>query len=343
MAQMSALDDSPYAPLSRLPTSAVFLAAKAKSAHVFGLLPPSLPPFEALPVSAPRSYDPRMAYLTTVVSAWAYSDGQTMANQLAYYGLPNCSVREFSVVNDAMLVVAAAYFVRSEDGRVGVLAFRGTMPEDFINWLTDADTTLTNFHFGMVHTGFYRNVEPLWGGIADAIDDAMKPRSGGNGAPTLAPLENLYITGHSLGAAMAVIAAARIFSPDYLSWQPLVRGVYTYGQPSVGDEQFARHFSTRFELYRHVYRFDVVPHLPPADVGLFPHFGTEFYASEPSTNWQAVQPARTTQARLVTAAAAIALASFLARRLTILRSLRMRYSIEDHGPQGYIDASRASL
>ena len=169
MAQMSALDDSPYAPLSRLPTSAVFLAAKAKSTHVFGLLSPSLPPFDALPVSAPRSYDPRMAYLTTVVSAWAYSDGQTMANQLAYYGLPNCSVREFSVVNDAMLVVAAAYFVRSEDGRVGVLAFRGTMPEDFINWLTDADTTLTNFHFGMVHTGFYRNVEPLWGGIAVVI------------------------------------------------------------------------------------------------------------------------------------------------------------------------------
>jgi hypothetical protein len=343
MAQASAFDDSPSAQLSRLPTSAVFRATKAKSAHVFGLVPPSLPPFEALPTTAPRAYDPRVAYLTTVVSAWAYSDGQTMANQLAYYGLPNCTVREFSVVNDAMLVVAAAYFVRSEDGRVGVLAFRGTLPEDFINWLTDANTTLTNFHFGMVHTGFYRNVEPLWGRIADAVDDAMKPRPGGDGAPALAPLENLYITGHSLGAAMAVIAAARIFSPDYLSWQPLVRGVYTYGQPSVGDAQFARHFAPLFELYRHVYRYDVVPHLPPSDVGGFPHFGTEFFASDPSTNWQCVQPARTTQARLVTAAAAIALASFLARRLSVLRWLRLGYSIEDHGPQGYIDASRASL
>src|SRR5271165_4403952 len=84
----------------------------------FGLTPPSLQPFAALPAGAAKSYDPRIAYLTAVVSAWAYSDGQTMANQLAYYGLPRCSVREFTVVNDAMLVVAAAYLVRSEDGRV---------------------------------------------------------------------------------------------------------------------------------------------------------------------------------------------------------------------------------
>jgi hypothetical protein len=309
--------------------------------HNFGMTPPRLPPFQAVPTTAPKQYDRRVAYLAAVVSAWAYADAKTMAKQLPYYGLPKCTVREFQVVNDAMLVVAAAYFVRSQDGKVGVLAFRGTMPKDFINWLTDANTTLTNFNFGKVHTGFYQNVEPLWSDIADAIDKARRP-SQGPGGIDLAPLQNLYITGHSLGAAMAVVAAARIFSADYLDWQSLVRGVYTYGQPSVGDETFARHFEKQFELYRHVFRYDVVPHLPPSDTGSFPHFGTELY-SEGVSGWQAVQPPRTTQARLVTVAAIISFASFLSRRLLLLRSLKLRYSIEDHGPQGYVDASRASL
>lgn len=264
--EVNSLNEQPSTALLRPPSSGLFRAATPKPTHSFGLTPPSLQPFVPVPAAAPKLYDPRVAYLTTIVSAWAYSDGQTMVNQLPYYGLPNSSVREFTVVNGAMLLVAAAYFVRSEDGRIGVLAFRGTVPDDFLNWLTDANTTLTNFHFGRVHTGFYRNVEPLWRRIADAIDDAVAPKPAGG----LLPLENLYITGHSLGAAMAVIAAARIFTADYYPWQSLVRGVYTYGQPSVGDKIFCDHFERQFELYRHVYRTDVVPHMPPADVGLFP-------------------------------------------------------------------------
>jgi hypothetical protein len=322
-------------------TNGLSYTAPIKPVRTFGLTPPRLPAFEAVPATAPQMYDRRVAYLAAVVSSWAYADAKTMASQLAYYGLPECTVRELQVTNEAMLVVAAAYFVRSKDGRVGVLAFRGTMPSDFINWLTDANTSLTSFQYGKVHTGFYENLQPLWGEIANAIDEARKPRHGASDAGQ-APLENLYITGHSLGAAMAVIAAARIFSADYLDWQPLLRGVYTFGQPSVGDGTFARHFESLFPLYRHVYRYDVVPHLPPADVGDFPHFGTEFY-SDGALGWEANDPPLTTQCRLVTAAIAVSLASFLARRLTFLRSLKLRYSIEDHGPQGYMDVSRRSL
>jgi hypothetical protein len=239
-----------------------------------------------------------------------------------------------------MLVVAAAYLVRSEDGAAGVLAFRGTKPNDFINWLTDANTTLTKFQFGRVHAGFYANVQPLWGAIAEAIDNAIAGRPS-NGNAARGPLKNLYITGHSLGAAMAVIAAARIFSADYLEWQPYLRGVYTFGQPSVGDRVFAEHYEREFNLYRHVYRYDVVPHMPPLDVGIFPHFGTEFYSDGGA--WEAVQPPKTAQARAIAATLFVTTASFLSRRLIVLRSLNLRYSIEDHGPEGYMDASRANL
>src|SRR5262249_16276481 len=156
---------------------------------------------------------------------------------------------------------------------VGVLAFRGTEPSNFINWLTDANTVMRTFHYGSVHGGFFDNVEALWDGVAEVIDEAIQGKTirptNGDGQPEpVEPLQVLYVTGHSLGAAMAVVAAARIFSPDYRAWQPLVRGVYTFGQPMVGDAEFARKYGEQFGsfLYRHVFRHDVVPRLPPRAV-----------------------------------------------------------------------------
>jgi hypothetical protein len=310
--------------------------------YVFGMTPPALAPFRPAAVTDRKQYDPRIAYLTAVVSAWAYADGETMAAQLGYFGLPRCSVREFQVTNGAMLVVAAAYLVRSEDGKIGVLAFRGTVPDNFINWLTDANTSLKNFHYGNVHCGFYRNVEPLWNAIAGAIDAARQPDQGRiDGGPALQPLENLYITGHSLGAAMAVVAAARIFTPDYAPWQPLVRGVYTFGQPCVGDKAFCDHFSQEFELYRHVYAKDVVPHLPPSSIRGFCHFGTTFIGAPASDGWQQ-STAAPKLAPFFLWAMGSAMADYTARRLVRFQ-LPFPYSLEDHGPQGYLDTSRASL
>lgn len=295
------------------------------------------------PVAANAPYQPQIAYLNAVISGWAYSDADTLASQLPYYGLPECTVHEIQVVNRAMLVVAAAYFVRSADGRVGVLAFRGTVPDDFINWLTDANTHLRPFHgVGQVHTGFYQNVEPLWGQIVESLENALVPESdGGNGQTSLKPLENLYITGHSLGAAMAVIAAARIFTKDYRHLQSLVRGVYTYGQPAAGDHAFGEHYGRQFALYRHVYDCDVVPHLPPTSVGRFRHFGQEFYSTGDA--WKLTTPPRVKQIAFVTAAAASAMFDFVSRRVLLLRRLQLPYSLDDHGPTGYIDASRAGL
>jgi hypothetical protein len=317
-----------------------FKALDVQRTHYFGAVPPRIDHIEPVGARSTAEYDPTVAYVTTVASAWAYSDGQTMANQLPYFGLPNCTVKEFIVANGAMLVIAAAYLIRSSDGQVGFLAFRGTVPNDILNWLTDANTTLTNFHFGRVHTGFYRNVEPLWGFIAEEIDRAMAPSQPVEGQK---PMVDLYITGHSLGAAMAVIAAARIFTTRYDSWQPLVRGVYTYGQPSVGDQSFCDTFQERFALYRHVYGFDIVPHLPSQELGKFPHFGVEFYAPNPGSGWQQEKPPRVTQARMLLEAAALSGASYIARRIAPFERLRLPYSIEDHGPQGYIDTSRNSL
>jgi len=86
-------------------------------------------------------------------------------------------------------------------------------------------------------------------------------------------VETLWITGHSLGGALAVLAA------ENLSAQGVeIQGVYTYGQPRVGDSKFAKNFDLRMKnkTYRFVYDEDVVPRVPSALQG-YCHVGTECY------------------------------------------------------------------
>ena len=96
------------------------------------------------------------------------------------------------------------------------------------------------------------------------------------------PSEKLYLTGHSLGGAAAILAAARLsdlgVSPDQLI-------VTTFGAPAVGNEDFVRTYQDRFTLRRLVMRGDPVKDALPSPLG-FHHFGERI-------DWQ---PARTTAA-----------------------------------------------
>lgn len=96
------------------------------------------------------------------------------------------------------------------------------------------------------------------------------------------PSEKLYLTGHSLGGAAAILAAARLsdlgVSPDQLI-------VTTFGAPAVGNEDFVRTYQDRFTLRRVLMRGDPVKDALPSPLG-FHHFGERI-------DWQ---PARTTAA-----------------------------------------------
>ncbi|KAE9414653.1 hypothetical protein Angca_009362, partial [Angiostrongylus cantonensis] len=73
---------------------------------------------------------------------------------------------------------------------------------------------------------------------------------------------DIILTGHSLGGALAALAAARITKQGYRKGDQLV--VYTFGQPRVGDVDFALNFDSMIPLsYRVVFRHDIVPHSPP--------------------------------------------------------------------------------
>ena len=68
----------------------------------------------------------------------------------------------------------------------------------------------------------------------------------------------VIMTGHSLGAAAAVLAAL-----DYQFQSSSKATVYTFGQPRVGDHSFSQQVQKKTEeMYRVVHASDIIAHLP---------------------------------------------------------------------------------
>jgi hypothetical protein len=302
------------------------------------------PPLPAIDAFATDGYDARLAYVMAVISTWAYADEKALASKLVHYGVEGARVRRVSVQNDALLVVATAYLIQSRSGRVGVLAFRGTDPASVITILSDAEAMQRPFGGHMVHAGFFANVEALWDDVTELIEGALDRKHFDNdGRPVVLDerLETLYVTGHSLGGAMAVLAASRLLRGDYSAWAPekLIRGVYTFGQPMVGDRGFAEACEEDFRgrLFRHVYRRDVVPQLPPKSSFDYAHTGDEWRSAGVDKPWGGGFPA-SGRASLTGALLGVSV-NALEGRLVPNAQLG-GYSIDDHMPANYLDVSR---
>ena len=123
-----------------------------------------------------------------------------------------------------------------------VLAFRGT--QNIGNCLTDADSLLVSQppYPGRVHCGFATAVDKVWPQVRGLLGRPSRTRP-------------LWLTGHSLGAAMATLASVRLTHEGYK-----VRAVYTYGSPRAGDRLFRDSYC--LANYRFVNNNDLVPHLP---------------------------------------------------------------------------------
>ena len=155
-------------------------------------------------------------------------------------------------------------------------------------------------------------------------------------------LEGLFITGHSMGGALAVLTAALIRTDPELKYlQSKLRGIYTYGQPMVGDDDFAHRFEPEIgkKLFRHVYGLDVVPRLPPRSAGRFAHFGEEYASSEAGWVYRS-QPA--SQVYTFLGSTALGLLHFVQQQLAgvpILRRIPFPFSWDHHRLQHYLRTS----
>lgn len=132
-------------------------------------------------------------------------------------------------------------------GSVALLAFRGTSNTG--QWIRDARFFPVSHPWGRIHAGFRDGVADVEQDLA-FFDAVLKPST------------TIWITGHSLGGALALVAAARLKMKGFSS------RLNTFGQPRVGLSGFADRFSVELpgSLYRFVNQSDIVTRLPP---GLF--------------------------------------------------------------------------
>ena len=135
-----------------------------------------------------------------------------------------------------------------------VLAFRGT-EKKVSDWLTDARCVPAVQGEARVHTGFLEAFEAKKGAegrtAREVVEDILARPDAHDAAGRPLPL---FITGHSLGGALALLAT-RLVAPD-------VNGAcYTFGAPRVGNYEYFRFIKT--PVYRVVNSADVVPRVPP--------------------------------------------------------------------------------
>jgi len=284
--------------------------------------------------------DALVAHLLGTCAGYAYADSATVATMMTRLGLgDNACVRVAQTV-DAMFVFSTAYLVQSRCGRVVILCYRGTEAGNLGNWLGDADTEPEPMRLDAespaVHAGFHRNVRATRLAVLDELQHALEGRSLFDpGTSVDHPLEALYVTGHSLGGAMAVLLALSLVGvANHRALSERLRAVYTFGQPMALIEplpELARTMGRK--LYRHVTARDIIPALPPARWGRFAHFGHEYRHSEGEWHRAENPTTRLTSLREIPR-------SLVAFFSTAKHRGSSRYSIAEHAPHHYIAALR---
>jgi len=206
------------------------------------------PPFDRFDLSATQWRTANALALAHASNLAYENDPGKILRQLQDWGFPAAGCRVFSENTAQVLAAANAEMI--------IVAFRGTQPDQLADWLVDAEITQNSWRnyfggpdLGRVHHGFVRNTSFVWEQLSQFVAGARTNR------------QSLWITGHSLGGAMTLIAGAAFVFAEHQT----VHGIYTFGQPRTGNRAFAARCNRRFSavILRVVNNEDIVPHVPP--------------------------------------------------------------------------------
>jgi len=139
-----------------------------------------------------------------------------------------------------------------------VIAFRGT--DDLADWQTNINVLQQPYaNAGKVHTGFKE--------AYFSIRDELHGHLNNNSLP-------LFVTGHSLGAALATLTTADIYNTPHFD------SCYTFGSPRTGNPAFVDSIQCE-NIYRVVNNCDVVTTVP-LDFGIieYRHIGASYLLTD---------------------------------------------------------------
>ncbi|CAJ0960616.1 unnamed protein product, partial [Mesorhabditis belari] len=165
----------------------------------------------------------------------------------------------------------AGFTASSDSLKAIVLAFRGTSRDSqLVIEILDAIKEMTPFGGGGVAYYFYKGFMSVWNG--GLKDDFLTLRQ-------QYPDYEIWVTGHSLGASMAAIAADYLainYKPDMTKFK-----LMTFGEPRTGNASYATAHDARLPFsFRVVHNHDIVPQLPFQWMGYHHHSVEVWYPNK---------------------------------------------------------------
>jgi hypothetical protein len=198
----------------------------------------------------PGYFDPATAWWLSELSRLVYiretdePDGIMPAGTRSRF-LFAAGLEEVAFINICGTKCSVIKTVESGDRSWAAVVFRGT--HNLENWMSNLDTSPVSWDGpGQVHKGFRDAFKPVWKPLVQLLNELSCP---------------VFYTGHSLGAALAMLAAVK-HPPAAL---------YTFGSPMTGDRPFVDALNG-IPVYRVVNNRDIVTQLPPPILG-FRHAG----------------------------------------------------------------------
>ncbi|MEV0674985.1 lipase family protein [Actinosynnema sp. NPDC050436] len=198
-------------------------------------------------------YDARQAYCMAKAAQLAYQDEERIEATAAEWGFDR--VRHHCSTFSPPFALSDTQGYTMANSTMVVTAFRGTEPVQLRDWLSDATTPPWPgpARTGLVHYGFAQAVTAVFPQVLEAITELRDAD------------QTIWFTGHSLGGALAMLAAAWLhFEDPKLS----ADGVYTFGQPRTCDAALAKAYDSALEnrTFRVVNNNDIVAQSPPEPV-----------------------------------------------------------------------------
>ncbi|PSN14401.1 hypothetical protein C7293_11900, partial [filamentous cyanobacterium CCT1] len=183
-------------------------------------------------------------YVVEVIKDWLREGEETSERDIR---------NNFKYLN-MLLTDTQAFMFRKGDNLI--LVFKGT--QQLSDWKTNLKIRLKEFTVladqeavpptGRVHRGFL----DAWQSVEKQVIYYLRK--------WWTPDTKLWVTGHSLGGALAAVATIALETQGFE-----VSGLYTFGQPRVADWKLVNYMNSRMgdRIIRYVNNNDIVPLIPP--------------------------------------------------------------------------------
>ncbi len=203
------------------------------------------------------AYSDRMAWILASMSQIAYDryENDYDARKLFITKLESGGFELIKTFNSNETDTQA--FLAKND-QFAVLAFRGTEMTKFEDVKIDAMASTVSVLQGKVHAGFRVAYESVAKDIEESVLQLKEMP--------------LYITGHSLGAALATVATQTLEHNPHI--REVIAACYTFGSPRVGNSHYDIEFKS--PIYRVVNTTDIVTVIPLLAMGYI-HIGDVRY------------------------------------------------------------------